>query len=92
LADITHTGSIIGLGSVFNVPNETKLYILGEDANGSGVYDISPALKIAHSSLEQLNFINPVLTAVLEGNETMITHEGSGQLASATLTWREHLT
>ena len=92
LADITHLGSSIGYGSVFNVPNETKLYILAEDAGGTGVYDIIPALKTAHSALEPINFINPVLTAILEGNETAITHEGNGMIAYATLTWREHLT
>jgi hypothetical protein len=91
-ADIRHSGSTIGYGSVFNVPNETKLYTLSETVSGNGVYDIIPALKRSHSSYSPLNFINPVLTAVLDGNETVITHEGNGMIASATLTWREHLT
>lgn len=91
---VNKAGSSIMMGSVFNVPNETKLYTLGETLNGNtlGVYSMTPALKIAHTSPEVLNFINPTVTAVLEGNDTTITHEGNGLLATATLTWTESLT
>jgi len=91
--DIAHTGSPIVMGSVFNVPNEPKLYILNEEVNGNsqGVYEINPALKKAHTTPEVINFINPVITAVLDGNETTITHEGNGLIASATLSWRENI-
>jgi hypothetical protein len=89
--DITHTSNLIGMGSVFTVPNETKLYTLLEDVGATGVYAITPALKREHTSPEVINFINPSITAVLNDNETTITHEGNGLLATATLSWREYL-
>jgi hypothetical protein len=92
IVDIRHLGSTIGMGSVFNVPNEPKLYILIDEVNGNGLYDIIPALKAPHTTPEVLNFISPTITAILDGNETTITHEGNGSLASATLSWREQLT
>lgn len=87
---INHTGSVIGAGSVFTLPNETKLYTLLEDApKGTGGYSIVPSLKASHSYFETVNFMSPVITAVLDSNETTIRHEGNGQLASATIAWNE---
>jgi hypothetical protein len=90
--NVNHTGSIVHMGSVFTVPNETKLFTLGDSIEGTGNFNINPALKIAHTSPEVLNFINPVMTAILNDNETTITHEGNGMLATATLSWTEQLT
>lgn len=87
--NMTHVGTLIGMGSVFTIPNEPKLYTLNDNIDGAGSYSVTPALKIDHSSAEVLNFIDPQITAVLDSNETTISHEGNGLMASASLTWTE---
>ncbi|MGZ7642483.1 hypothetical protein [Vibrio parahaemolyticus] len=87
-----HTGRPIEAGSVFTVPNDTKLYTVLEQVDKGGTYAITPALKKAHSKTEPVNFMNPVITAVLDSNETTIEHQGNGKIAKATISWTEHLT
>lgn len=88
---VYYSGVPIPQGSVFTVPNETKLYTVLEDIVGDGVYSITPSFRIEHVNLEEVNFINPVITALLDENETTITHEGNGKLASASISWTEAL-
>ena len=89
--EVFHTSNEIGSGSVFTLPNDTKLYTLLDDLTGSGTYSVTPALKKDHSKVSVVNFTNPVITAFLDGNETTISHEGNGSIATATLTWSEHI-
>lgn len=89
--NINHSGAPIVMGSVFTVPNETKLYTLLETANGSGDYPIVPALKLSHAQAEVVNFMNPVITVSLDSNEVTINHESNGQIATATIAWTEAL-
>ncbi|MCQ9070510.1 hypothetical protein [Vibrio alginolyticus] len=87
-----HTGRAIEAGSVFTVLNDTKLYTVLEQVGEGGTYAINPSLKTSHAQTEPVNFMNPVITAVLDSNETTIEHQGNGQLASATISWTEYLT
>ncbi|AVF60149.1 MULTISPECIES: hypothetical protein [Vibrio harveyi group] len=87
----TYNGTAITAGSVFNLPNDSKLYTVVENVGGDGNYTIIPALRTDHVNLEQANFKAPIITALLDGNETTIEHEGNGQLASATISWSESL-
>jgi len=86
-----HTGHAISGGSVFTVPNDTKLYTLLENVGGSGSYEIIPALRRAVPMTAPLNFLNPSITALLDGNETTIEHSGNGIMAQASLSWSEAL-
>lgn len=87
---VHYAGTDIAAGSVFTLPNDTKLYTLLEPIDlNYGYYDIVPALKIPHSTSEKLNFKTPVLTAVLDGNETTIRHEGNGKIATCSISWSE---
>ncbi|KAB0285472.1 hypothetical protein F2P58_23465 [Vibrio fortis] len=91
---VFHTGGDICAGSVFTVPNDTKLYTLLDDleTNETSALTFTPAFKKAHVNLEEINFMAPVITALLDSNETTVVHQGNGKLSTATISWREQLT
>jgi len=80
-------------GSVFTLPNETKLYTIIDDIPlyGNPSVGIVPALKIQHNINEDINFINPKFTVILDTNNTTITHNNGGLISSVILTWTEEL-
>ncbi|AUR69701.1 hypothetical protein [Vibrio cholerae] len=86
---LSHTGKLISLGSVFTVPNDTKVYTVLENIDGDGVFSIVPSLKKPQQHLAEANFKNPHITALLDGNETTIQHSEGGLIAEATLSWTE---
>ena len=87
------SGADIVAGSVFNLPNETKLYTILETLlqTGNSSLTIVPAVKVSHSSSEILNFTDPKFTAILNSNETTITHTQGGLISSAVISWSELL-
>ena len=90
----SYSGDVtISAGSVFTLPNETKLYTILDDVSSAGnsTVDIIPSLKIQHSINETINFINPKFTVILDTNNTTITHTHGGLISSVTLNWTEEL-
>lgn len=84
--------SNLSMGSVFTLPNDTKLYTLLEDVDGDGTYSIVPSLKKSQANLAEANFKNPHITAILDSNETTIRHSEGGLLAEASISWTERIT
>ncbi len=88
-----YSGPTILAGSVFTLPNESKLYTILDDipTSGNPSVDIVPAIKNSHAASEPINFRNPKFTAILDINETTIIHGSSGFIPTAVIAWSEVL-
>lgn len=89
----TYTGEVVPAGSIFTVPNDTKVYTTLDDLSPTGNTNLKivPAMKKVHVANEPINFVNPAITVLLDATDTTIIHSEGGLVSEATIMWTELL-
>ncbi|MEI4983828.1 hypothetical protein [Aeromonas caviae] len=84
---MTLNNTTIPVGSYFQFPNDTKLYVVTA-SNGGSNYNFFPAARFATAATSRINFSNPRLRLRLDGNSFSMK---MGRAESITLSCKEVL-